>query len=65
MANKEVREIERKLIAQGWRIIVGGHYKIAIPPDPTKPRVPIPGTPGRGRWKQNLIAQLRRSGADL
>ncbi len=65
MADKEVREILAKLEAQGWRIDDGGHYVRAYPPDKTKRAVSIPGTPGGGRWRQNLIAALRRSGADL
>ena len=64
--HKEVREIAKKLEQQGWRIDTdrNGH-DMACPPDKSLPCVPLPGTPGRGRWKQNLIAMLRRSGADL
>lgn len=65
MMDKQIRELINTLEAQGWRIERGGkHYK-AYPPDRTKPMVTIPTTPGGGRWKQNLISQLRRSGADL
>lgn len=65
--HKEVAEIAKKLRRQGWRIEEGSgtHPHKAFPPDPTKPMVPLPSTPGGGRWKQNLIAQLRRSGADI
>jgi hypothetical protein len=63
--NKEVREIVAKLIEQGWRIEEGTKHGKAYPPDPSQPAVILPGTPGGGRWKQNLISQLRRSGADL
>lgn len=64
--HKEIREIARQLEAQGWTIrpSKAGHH-IATPPDKTKRAVVLPGTPGRGRWKQNLLAQLRRSGAEL
>jgi hypothetical protein len=65
--HKEVREIADKLIAQGWTIseVGGGGHSMACPPDKTKRCVPLPSTPGRGRWKQNLTSQLRRSGAIL
>lgn len=64
--HKEVREIVDKLLAQGWTVEPdgGGHYK-ATPPDKTKRIVTLPSTPGKGRWKQNLTSQLRRSGAIL
>lgn len=62
--NKEVKEIADKLEAQGWRITWGNHSQ-ACPPDKTKPCVALPGTPSGKRWKQNLTAQLRRSGARL
>ncbi len=58
----ELKLILKALREQGWRIEHGkGHVK-AFPPDPTKPMVTLPSTPGGGRWKQNAIAQLRRSG---
>lgn len=63
--HKEVKEIAAKLREQGWRIEEGAKHSMAYPPDPSKRPVGLPGTPGRGRWKQNLIADLRRSGADL
>lgn len=65
--HKEVAEIAKKLRKQGWVIEVGKgpHPHKAWPPDPSMPMVPLPSSPGRGRWKQNLIAQLRRSGADV
>jgi hypothetical protein len=65
MANKEIREITHKLIEQGWRIEEakrGGHAKAFSPDGQTI--VALPSTPGGGRWKQNLIAQLRRGGFD-
>ena len=65
--HKEVREIADKLTEQGWTIseIRGGGHQMACPPDKSKRCVPLPSTPGRGRWKQNLESQLRRSGAIL
>lgn len=63
--HKEVKEIATKLEEQGWRIDYDRDHPMACPPDKTKPCVPLPSTPGRGRWKQNLISSLRRSGAEL
>jgi predicted RNA binding protein YcfA (HicA-like mRNA interferase family) len=59
----EMKAIRKALIAQGWRIEPrkGGH-DVAWPPDRTKRQVPLPSTPGGGRWRANLIADLRRSG---
>jgi predicted RNA binding protein YcfA (HicA-like mRNA interferase family) len=63
---KEAREIAKKLEAQGWRVDYHrkGHA-IAYPPDRSKRPVTIPGTPSDHRWKKNLIAELRRAGANL
>jgi hypothetical protein len=58
----DIKAIRSALIAQGWRLVEGGGHTKAYPPDITKPMVVLPGTPGGGRWRQNLIAQLRRSG---
>lgn len=59
---EEIREIIRALEAQGWRVDGGGkHYK-AFPSDNTRAIVTFSKTPSDSRWKQNLLAQLRRSG---
>lgn len=59
---KELREILDALVDQGWRVEdVGRRYK-AFPPDKSLPMVTIAKTPSGGRWKANLLAQLRRSG---
>jgi hypothetical protein len=65
MASKEVQRIVKELERQGWRIIQGGKHQKAFPPDRDKPMVTIPNTPSDHRSLRNLIAQLRRSGADL
>lgn len=60
---KEINQIRKALVAQGWRIEArkGGH-DMAYPPDPAKRPVPLPSTPSGARWLPNLLAQLRRSG---
>ena len=60
---KDISQIRKALIEQGWRIVRrGGKHEIAYPPDKTKPAVVLPLTPTGARWQQNLISQLRRSG---
>lgn len=61
---QEMKAIRKALREQGWRIESGkkGRHDMAYPPDRSKPGVPLPGTPSGPRWRQNLIAQLRRSG---
>jgi predicted RNA binding protein YcfA (HicA-like mRNA interferase family) len=63
--NKEIRDIVKKLEKQGWRIEQGGKHLKAYPADKSMPLVVIPGTPSDHRSLKNLIAQLRRSGADI
>ncbi len=59
---KELNEILDALRAQAWRVEdVGRRYK-AFPPQRELPMVTIPKTPSGGRWRENLLAQLRRSG---
>lgn len=64
MSIKEIREIKKQLAAQGWRVeeTKRGHA-LAYSPDGIT-IVTLPGTPGRGRWKQNLISELRKGGFD-
>ena len=64
--HKEVGEIAKKLESQGWTLRQGkGGYMFAYPPDRTRRPVKLPSTPGGRSWKQNLVAVLRRNGADL
>jgi len=63
--HKDIRKIARQLEAQGWTIRWDHVHPMACPPDKTIPCVPLPTTPSGGRWRQNLIAQLRRHGANL
>ena len=62
MMAKDINRIREAPVAQGWEIKAGGKYDYAYPPDKSKRRVKLPSTPGGGRWMQNLIAELRRSG---
>ena len=58
----DLKAIRKALVAQGWTIRPGGKHDMAYPPDKTKPAVVLPSTPSGGRRRQNLLAQLRRSG---
>lgn len=59
---KDIDVIVKALIEQGWRVEPGKGHSKAFPPDKAKPVVTLPTTPGGGRWRENLIGQLRRSG---
>jgi hypothetical protein len=61
--DKEIREIVRKLIRQGWRVewAPKRQHGMAYSPDGVT-IVVLPSTPGGGRWKQNLLTALRRGG---
>lgn len=63
--HKDIKKIVKALKAQGWRIEQGSKHLIAYPPDKTKRPITIPGSPGDVRSQRNLVAQLRRAGADL
>jgi hypothetical protein len=63
--SREVREIIKKLAPQGWRVEQRSTYYLAFPPDENIPPVRLPTSRGESRWRQNLIAALRRAGADL
>lgn len=60
---KDIKRIRKELEAQGWQIKdrKGGHA-MAYPPDKSKQPVLLPSTPSGPRWRENLLAQLRRSG---
>lgn len=59
---KEITEIRKSLIKQGWRITRKGGHEMAWPPDKSKRGVAIPTTPSGARWLPNLIRDLRASG---
>jgi predicted RNA binding protein YcfA (HicA-like mRNA interferase family) len=63
--DKDIRKIVKQLEAQGWRIEQGSRHLKAFPPDKSQGMVVIPGTPSDHRSIRNLIAELRRKGADL
>ncbi len=63
MAHKEIREIEKMILAKnpGFSIIDGGkHRKVKNAAGGTV--ATLPTTPGGGRWKQNLLSDLRKKG---
>lgn len=60
-AQKELREIIRAAERQGWRAEKRSrHWKLYSPDG--EAIVVAAATPGGGRWKANLIAELRRYG---
>lgn len=60
--HKEVKEIVRLIEANGYTVRQekGGHL-IVRNADGNRVAA-LPSTPGRGRWKQNLISELKRKG---
>ncbi len=63
--HKEIREILKPLEAQGYSYdhSNGGHPKLYSPTGAFV--ISFPSTPGGGRWKQNLLAELRRKDVDI
>lgn len=57
---KELRQIIREAERQGWRVEQRKHWMFYAPDG--KNIVTAPSTPSDHRWKQNLIAHLRRYG---
>lgn len=64
MPHKEIREIisQIKKANPGFTIepTKGGHYKVKNESGGTV--YSLPGTPGGGRWKANLLGDLKRKG---
>ena len=58
---KEIREMVRRIESAGYTVEHGRkHLKVRGADGKTVAHLPT--TPGRGRWKQNLRAELRRKG---
>lgn len=64
MASKEMVQLARRLERQGWAVsrTKRDHYRF-VSPDGTI--VYAPGTPSDHRSIHNVIAKLKRTGADL
>ncbi|MEH0058776.1 hypothetical protein [Auritidibacter ignavus] len=60
--DKDLKNLFKKLEAQGWEVRTSKKGFWAIPPDETKPKVMIHGTANGSRSWQNMMAQLKRSG---
>lgn len=64
MAHKEIREIEKMILQKNPGFTIessgSGHRKVKNATGGTV--YTLPSTPGRGRWKQNLLSELRRRG---
>lgn len=63
--HKEVRSLVRELEDLGYVVVRenGNHLKVLSAEG--NYIYSLPSTPGRGRWKQNLISELRRRGIQL
>lgn len=59
--DKEVKALIKGLEKRGYYVTRNkGHYKLRSPDG--NYLVSLPASPGRGRWKQNLISILRKEG---
>jgi len=63
--DKDTKKLVAKLTEQGWRIDESGRHPKAYPPDIAKPMVTLSSTPSDRRSFKNMVAELRRSGADI
>lgn len=61
---KEIKEILRKLMDQGWEIRIGKSY-MCIPPNKAQKIVIIALTPSDDHAVKNITSYLRRSGANI
>jgi hypothetical protein len=63
---REMNQLIERLRRQRWRCrrTKGGHWR-CLPPDKTQRPVFAPCSPGDHRWRDNLLRDLRRSGAQL
>lgn len=60
--NKELREIVKQLEAKGYSVRQEGGGHLIVRNAEGNRVWALPSTPGRGRWKQNLLHDLRRKG---
>jgi len=56
---KKANQIRRRAIALGWQLY-RQNGKHEIWQSASGHRIPLPGTPGKGRALKNAIAQLKR-----
>lgn len=59
--HKDLRPIVKQLRRNGYTVEQGGKHLIVFDQN-GKRRYALPSTPGGGRWKQNLMADLKREG---
>lgn len=64
LIHKELRELVRAVQDLGLdvRRDKGNHLKVYTPSG--RYVYSLPSTPGRGRWKQNLLTELRKRGVE-
>jgi hypothetical protein len=63
--HKEVKRIVRDLERNGYTVVTAGgspHPKVKRR---GKTLASLPLTPGGGRWRENLLCELRRRGIDI
>jgi hypothetical protein len=62
IVHKDLRELVREIEGMGFRVHRGNGNHMKVYDADGKYVYSLPTTPGRGRWKQNLLAELKRRG---
>jgi hypothetical protein len=63
--HREVRDIVKKLEGLGLTVTRGNGSHLKVYSADGKYIYSLPSTPGRGRWKQNLVSALKARGIIL
>ena len=61
---KELRGIVRQLNELGYKVEQRKNHYVVKSPD-GKSLYALPSTPGGGRWRANLVSELRRRGIGI
>ena len=60
--SKELRQIVKELVSNGYTVVQGRTHHLVRGHDGRGTLASLPTSPGRGRWEKNLRSELRRSG---
>lgn len=65
LVHTEIRKLVKDIQKLGYTVVRdnGGHQKVVTPDG--KFVYSLPNSPGRGRWRMNLISELKKRGVDL
>jgi predicted RNA binding protein YcfA (HicA-like mRNA interferase family) len=63
--HKDIRDLVRSIEAVGYTVIRDNGRHVKIYNGDGNYVYSLPSTPGRGRWKQNLMSELRKRGVHV